>query len=561
MARAKSLECDFLIVGSGGGAFVAALAVKAAGLEPLIIEKLDKVGGTSGYSGGVVWIPNNPVLARAGVEDSAEDAANYLEHLIGPPGPGSTAEKRAAFIRHGPEAIAFLEQQGMKFLHAEGWSDYQDELPGGKARGRGIIAPLFDLHLLREWRDRLSVYPNFGMPIRSDEFRELTLLSRGWIGRKAAMRVGIRIAMGKLTGSEFRGAGAALQGRQLRLALDKGIPVLPETAFQSFLRDDAGRVTGVEAAQNGKSLTISSRRGVLLNCGGFARNPAMREAHQPKPTPRWTNSNPGDTGEAIEAAMAIGVAMHNLDLSWYSPASVMADGSLPPGETLPFMHHLDLAKPHCIMVDARGERFADESRCYHDIGQAMYDRAEWPMWAILDSRHRKRYMWGTAQPGKPPRQWLESGYMIEAGSLEELAERTGLPLAGLKQTTDRFNGFCETGVDADFARGGRAFDRYVGDVYHKPNPCLGKIDRPPYYAVRMVPGDLSTDGGIVTDEFARALRVDGTPVPGLYATGNSTASVMGRAYPGPGGTIGPSLAFGYIAARHAIMEAGAISDV
>lgn len=548
--------CDFLVVGSGGGAFVAALAIKASGLEPLIIEKLDKVGGTSGYSGGVVWIPNNPLMQREGVQDSAEDALTYLDHLIGPPGPSSTVEKRTAYVREGPEAIAFLESQGMQFLRAEGWPDYQDDLPGGNARGRGLIAPLFDLHRLGEWREKLSTHPGFALPMHSSEVQEVMLMRTGWQGRKAALRIGWRLLMRKLTGSDFRGAGAALQGRQLRLALDRGIPILTETAFREFITDDAGRVIGVVARHQGADLRIEARRGVLINCGGFARNAAMREQYQPKPTPRWTNANPGDTGEAIEASMAIGVAMQNLDLSWYTPASVMADGSLPPGETLPFMHHLDLAKPHAILVDAQGRRFADESSCYHDIGQAMYATATWPMWAILDSRHRRRYMWGSAQPGKPPRKWMDSGYMIEARSMDELADRCGIDMAGLRDTISRFNGFCDNGVDEDYARGGREFDRFAGDPNHKPNPCLGRIDKAPFYAVRMVAGDLSTDGGIVTDEFARALRADGSPVPGLYATGNSTASVMGRNYPGPGGTIGPSLVFAYIAARHALNQRG-----
>jgi 3-oxosteroid 1-dehydrogenase len=553
-----SLVCDFLIVGSGGGAFVAALAAKAAGFEPLIIEKQQKVGGTTGYSGGVVWIPENPLMRREGVADSAQEAATYLEHLIGPPGPGSTPEKRAAYIRHAPEAIAFLESQGMKFLRAEGWSDYQDDLPGGNARGRGLIAPLFDLRELGAWSDRLSVYAGFELPMHSSEFRDLMLIKRTWRGKRKALQLGLRLVREKLTGSRIRGAGAALQGRQLKLALDRGIRIETGTAFSGFITDDAGRVIGVHADRAGASLQIEAKRGVLLNCGGFARNAQMRDTYQPKPTPRWTNSNPGDTGEAIRAAMDLGVAMHNLDLSWYTPASVQADGSLPPGETMPNLHHMDLGKPHVIMVDADGRRFADESSCYHDIGKAMYEHAKWPMWAIIDSRHRNRYMWGTKPPGKPPREWLDSGYMIKADSIVELAQRTGIDATGLATTVERFNAFCVTGEDEDFRRGGRAFDRLVGDPTHVPNPCLGQIDKPPFYAVRMVPGDLSTDGGIVTDEFGRALHENGTPVAGLYATGNSTASVMGRAYPGPGGTIGPSLTFGYIAVKHAL--AGNVHD-
>jgi 3-oxosteroid 1-dehydrogenase len=220
------------------------------------------------------------------------------------------------------------------------------------------------------------------------------------------------------------------------------------------------------------------------------------------------------------------------------------------------MHHLDLSLPHSIMVDQLGERFCDEAGAYMEIGQRMYQRQQQtgravPSWVIMDSRQRARYPWGTAAPGQVPKEWLASGYMIQAQSIEELCRKTGMDQAGLQRTLARFNGFCQSGVDSDFGRGSRAFDRCHGDPTVKPNPNLGAIEKPPFYAVRMYPGDVGTAGGLVTDEHARVLRGDGSVIPGLYATGNCTASVVGRCYPGAGASIGAAFTFGYIAAHHA----------
>jgi 3-oxosteroid 1-dehydrogenase len=547
----RMTERDLIIVGSGGGAFVAALAAHEAGLRPLIVEKRDLVGGTTGYSGGVIWIPNNPVMKREGVPDSLADASRYLEHLIGPPGPGSTREKRDAFLNEGPDMVTFLEAQGMSFSRPEGWSDYHDELPGGSARGRGLVAPLFDLKQLGEWQAKLSTYEHWTLPMNSAEAAPLMLVTRNWAGRRMAAVLAWRMLAQRALGRSWRGSGAALQGRLLQIALRRKIPIMTETAVTGFIVEN-GRVTGVTTLQNGVEKTLRASRGVLLNAGGFAHNAAMRTAWQPKPTPQWTNANPGDTGEVLEAAMALGAQTHNLDLSWYLPTSIMPDGSLPPGVSAPFIHHLDIAKPHVIMVDATGARFCDEAGAYHDIGKDMYAGAQWPLFAILDSRHRKWYAWGMQPPGRVPKKWLESGYFQQAQSLRELAQKCGIDEAGLEKTVARFNEFCVTGVDEDFARGGRAFDRHHGDPTIKPNPNLGAIAKPPFYAVRMAPGDIGTNGGLLTDEHARVLGADSVPIPGLYATGNITASVMGRSYPGPGGTIGPAMVFGYVAARHAI---------
>jgi 3-oxosteroid 1-dehydrogenase len=268
----------------------------------------------------------------------------------------------------------------------------------------------------------------------------------------------------------------------------------------------------------------------------------------------------------IEAAMRLGAAVDCMNEAWWvitslGPGETLPEGAVnPEGVPIPFMHHLDLSLPHLIMVDQDGRRFCDESGAYMEIGQRLYARHEQtgrgiPAWVILDSRHRENYPWGTAQPGKTPQSWLDSGYMKKADTLEELARLCGIDSAGLKGEVRKFNEYCRNGVDPEFNRGGRAFDRAHGDPTVKPNPNLGSIEQGPFYAVAMYPGDVGTAGGIVTDEDARVLREDGSVIEGLYATGNSTASVVGRCYPGAGASIGASFVFGYRAAQHAAKAA------
>ena len=383
-----------------------------------------------------------------------------------------------------------------------------------------------------------------------------------------ALRLVWNMLKNKLFGRDVRGGGAAIQGRMLQMALREKLPIYTETPVKDFVVEN-GRVVGVVAVRNGREVRIGARDGVLINAGGFSRNRDMREKYQPKPNAwQWTNANPGDTGEMIEAAMRLGAAVDCMNEAWWVITSLGPDHALPEGAVnpqgvpIPFMHHLDLSLPYLIMVDQDGRRFCDESGAYMEIGQRLYARHEAtgrgiPAWVIFDSRHRNNYPWGTAQPGKTPKSWLESGYMKKADSLEELARMCDIDWAGLRAEVEKFNGYCRSGVDPEFKRGGRAFDRAHGDPTVKPNPNLGPIEQGPFYAVAMYPGDVGTAGGIVTDEHARVLREDGSVVPGLYATGNSTASVVGRCYPGAGSSIGASFVFGYRAAQHAARSATA----
>jgi 3-oxosteroid 1-dehydrogenase len=558
---------DLVIVGSGGGSMCAALVAKTLGKTTLIIEKQPLVGGSTGFSGGVWWVPDNPVMKRAGVADDPQKARQYLDATVTYQGPGTSPARRAAFLGAGPRMVDFLERQGMKFVYADGWSDYYDDRPGGEPRGRSLLAELFDMRQLGEWEPRLSRYKGFGLPVPSDQFMDLMLVKRTWRGKLRALQLALRVLKGKLTGQRLAGAGAAIQGRMLQLALREKLPIWIDTPVTQLVTEgDPGceRVTGVVATRNGRAVRVQARAGVLMNTGGFSRNAAMRERYQPRPSSaQWTNANPGDTGEVLELALGLGAAVDCMDEAWWVVTSLTPDGKPPrpggyaeDGTPLPFMHHLDLSLPYSIMVDQLGERFCDEAGAYMEIGQRMYHRQQEtgravPSWVIMDRRQRAYYPWGNAQPGQVPPEWLDSGYLVKAETLDELVAKTGIDQAGLARTIARFNGFCKTGVDSDFGRGSRAFDRCHGDPTVKPNPNLGAIEQPPFYAVRMYPGDVGTAGGVVTDEHARVLRSDGSVIAGLYATGNCTASVLGRCYPGAGASIGASFTFGFIAAHHA----------
>ncbi|WP_051361735.1 FAD-dependent oxidoreductase [Solimonas soli] len=541
-------QYDFVIVGSGAASMCAALVVQQQGKRALVVEKTDQVGGSTAMSGGVVWIPDNPAMKRAGVADSYEKAREYLDACVGDVGPASSPQRRHAFLSQGPRAIEFLERLGMEFVHAEGYSDYHEGTrPGGIARSRSLVGRIYDARRLGAWRSRLRRYPGIP-PMEMHESGPLGLNGRTWESARTFARVALRLLRNKL-GADLVGTGAALQGRLLEIALRHEVPIWLDAPVQRLITDD-DRVVGVELHKDGKTLRVGAADGVLLNVGGFSHNRQMREQYQQQPTGTdWTHANPGDTGELLQAAIGLGADVALMEQSWWVSTSVTPDGQR-------LIHPFDMSKPYCILVDSGGSRYVNESTSYMEVGIRMYARDRIvpavPSWLIMDSRHRKRYRWGGLPGGEPPRAWLDSGYMIRADSLDALAESCAIPAATLRATVARFNDFARSGVDADFQRGMSAYDRWQGDPAAGPNPNLGSIEKPPFYACRLYPGDVGTCGGMLTDEYARVLRQNGSTIAGLYATGNCTASVLGRAYPGAGASIGASLTFGYIAARHAI---------
>ncbi len=551
-------EFDYVVVGSGGGSMVAALVMRAAGKSVLILEKTDLVGGTTARSGGVMWIPNNRFMRRDGVPDSYESAALYLDSLVGDQedAPGATRERRHAYVAQAPEMLEFLISKGMKFTRVRHWPDYYDELPGGSRDGRGVCPVLYNANELGPWKKKLRRGRFAKYPASHEELFKLTTIKRSWSARLLAIKVALRKTLSVLTRGDLVGAGSALQGRMLQACVREGVDIRTDSSVIELVVED-GAVKAVVTVKDAKPWRIGARLGVLINAGGFARNQAMRDKYQPGTSVDWTLTGPGDTGEMIEEMMRHG--------AWIAQMEEMVglQQTIPPGmekaDVKPGAQSLT-ASPHAILVDRTGVRYMNEGGSYMAYCKGMLERSKVapavPSWAIFDSQCMSTYMVAGSLPGAPkPSNWYSSGYLNKAETIEGLADKLGIDHATLKSTVDRFNTFVAQNHDADFGRGDRAYDRWLGDPFNKPSETLGSIDKGPFYAVPVVPGDVGTYGGVVTDVSARVLRKDGSVIPGLYATGISTASVMGRFYPGSGGSVGPSFVWGYVAARSALGNA------
>jgi 3-oxosteroid 1-dehydrogenase len=334
---------------------------------------------------------------------------------------------------------------------------------------------------------------------------------------------------------------------QLRHALaERDIPLWLNTELTELI-SEAGAIVGVEALRNGTHTRIRARNGVVIAAGGFERNPQMRQKFfGPDATSEYTSGSPGNTGDAINAGIAAGAAVDLMDDAWWAPTF------MPPGQS-PQIVIFERGKPGNIIVNAAGRRFANEADPYNELVKQMQEAepSAIPAYMIFDSTYRNKYPLGGMLPGITPNRHLESGFLIKADSVAELATRIGIDPVRLAETVASFNVMAANGKDHDFHRGESAFDRFAGDPNVTPNACLAALERPPYFAMKLFPGDLGTKGGLLTNEHAQVVRGDGAIVPGLYAAGNSSASVMGNFYPGAGGTIGPAMTFGYIAAIHA----------
>lgn len=536
---------DLVIVGSGAASVPAALLARSLGHSALIVEKQPVFGGSTAYSGGVVWIPNSPLHAPG---DSEEAGREYLNALIGPDGgKASPPAKREMFLKEGPRAIKFLMRQGLKFILVF-WPDYYSNAPGAHEYGRSLMCELFNINELGDWKDKVGSFYGFPpLPVNCWEFVNLTLAKRTLKGKAAALRLAARMLQDKLTGRRRVGSGNALQGRMLQAALRAQIPIQLSTAVTELIVD-GDRVTGVKVSGPQGEQRIQAKRGVLLNTGGFSHNLAMRKAYQPAPASvDWTMANPGDTGEGIQMAQKLGADIDLMREAWWTPGSLLPNGRYAgfhvPGES---------GKPHIIIVGKNGRRVGNEAGAYMEFGQKMFAAGAVPAFAILDSRALAHYTWGPILKGAQIQPFIDNGYLKTASTVRELAQRTGIDPQGLEAEIAKFNGFAEKGVDADFGRGNSVHNRAMGDPTVKPNPALGTIEKAPFYAVTIWPMDVGTSGGLVTDEYARVLRSDGSVIRGLYASGNATAPVIGASYPGAGASIGASLTFGYIAARHAL---------
>jgi 3-oxosteroid 1-dehydrogenase len=508
---------------------------------------MDNVGGSTAKSGGGFWIPNNHLTKACGVDDCYEAALTYMNEIIPEKGPASSKELRETYLKSGPEMLKWLEGLGFKAVYARGYPDYYPERPGGCAQGRCVESDLFDPRLLgRQWKDKVQAIP---VPMRAAEARNLPLFMRTWSGFSTMMNIIlIRTILWRLVGRQRVSMGGALIGRLLKIALDRSVSVWVSTPLVSLMTE-GDAVVGVIARRDDRDIGIRARRGVILAAGGFEHNDAMRQQYQQHPiSTGWTVGAPGNVGRGIQAGIEVGAAVDLMDEAWWMPTLLLNSG--------PWTLLFERSMPYSMIVDSSGQRFMNESQSYVDCGHQQYQRHKVvpaiPAYLILDSRHRQNYMIGTdMMPRITPKSAYRKGTITRAESLPELARKMGIDEAGLVATARRFSQFARNGRDEDFHRGDSAYDRYYSDPRIKPNPNLGPIERPPFYALKVWPGDLGTMGGLLIDEHARVLRKDGSVIRGLYAAGNNAASVMGRTYPGPGSTIGPAMVFGMIAGRHA----------
>ena len=539
-------EFDVVVAGSGAAGMTAALTAADLGLSVVVVEKAGTFGGSTARSGGGIWAPGNAVLRAAGVTDTPAQARAYLAHVAGADAP---AALREAFLEHGPAMLDLvLARTPLRLAWVPGYADYYPEAPGGLASGRSVEPVPMDSRVLGDELARLArPYLPAPVPITQADYRWLSLGPRHPRAIRAGVRVAARAARGRMTGHRMLSLGQALAAALRAGLLRGGVPVwldAPMTGLE--VRD--GRVAGVRVTRDGEPLIVRARRGVLITTGGFERNEEMRRRYQREPAdPQWTTGAPGNTGDGIRAGLDLGAATGLMDDAWWGPSIALPGG--------PYFCLAERSLPGCILVNGAGQRFVNESAPYVDAVHAMYDQntpenPHIPAWLVFDQRYRDRYVFAGLPPGRAlPRRWYAAGSVVRADDLAGLAQAAGVAADGLAKTVTRFNEFAAAGRDGEFGRGESAYDRYYGDPRVRPNPNLAPLARPPYYAARIVPGDLGTKGGLRTDEHARVLREDGTVIPGLYAAGNASASVMGHSYAGAGATIGPAMTFGYIAAR------------
>ncbi|MEE2855609.1 MAG: FAD-binding protein [Actinomycetota bacterium] len=545
---------DLLIAGSGGGGMAAALAALDSGIEPLVLEKQALVGGSTGLSGGMVWLPNNPLMRANGIADSHEDGLAYFDDVVGDIGAASSPARRETFLTAGYEMINFLTRKGVRFVRCLGWSDYYPNHKGGNESGRAIECVPFDAAALGDWRDKVqpSMAKSYGgFVLKTNELRSVQYFNRSPRAFAVATRVFARTRAARLLRREMLTNGASLIGQMLKVLIDlRGDPPIWTHAAMADLIVEDGRVVGARVCRDGTTLNVEARKGVLLAAGGFSRNADMRRRYsgdQPNEA-RWSIANAGDTGEVLETAMRLGAKTDLLDEAWWLPSIFIADG----GDAARALGS-GRQRPGAIYVDGAGKRFCNESNSYVEVGKAMYANKAVPCWMVFDEGYIRRYVSG-ANPFKKrslPEELIERGAVLRGATVADLARQIDVPADALEQTVKRFNGFAVKGLDPDFGRGQSAYNDCLGDPGYRPNAALGPLERPPYYATRVLPADVGTCGGVITNEHAQVLDSDDCVIDGLYATGNITATVMGRNYLGAGGSIAYTMVFGYVAARHA----------
>ncbi len=558
---------DLLVMGSGAAGMAAAVRAHDLGLDVLLVEKTELYGGNTAMSGGVCWVANNPGMAKAGIEDSDEEGFTYLKHITKGEVPD---DKLWLYIRESKRVLAYLhENTHVRYVPLAKYTDYYPEAPGGRPGGRSMDPVPFDGAKLREDLIRLrrphpqsQILGKFGITAREAQAAIgvglKTMLFMAW----QMLLYGLRHFKRRRWGRDTKlCAGNSLMGRLLLSLKERGVPMWLRTSVTELVFED-GRVVGAVLDREGERIRVEARHGVVLAAGGFSRNLEMRQHYQRHPiTTEWTAGSPSNTGDAIRLGQAAGAGVDLMDEAWWTPVSLV------PKSPFSWVLVVEKSLPHGVFVNQDGRRFTNEAAPYIDVVHGMYADAQKtgaaaPRWFhVFDATYRRSSIAGPIAPGKVmpdgklPRRYRDGRYLFKADTLDELCQKLEIPAENLEATLKRFNDNAVQGLDPDFNRGWSAQDRYYGDPRVKPNCALGPVETPPFYAVQIYPGDLGTKGGLVTDNQGRVLK-DGRPIPGLYAAGNSAASVMGRTYPGAGGTIGPALTFGFLAAECASTETG-----
>ncbi|MEY9906082.1 3-oxosteroid 1-dehydrogenase [Catenulispora sp. MAP12-49] len=536
---------DVVVVGCGAAGMTAALTAAARGLSVVVVEKAPTFGGSAARSGAGIWIPNNSVILAAGVPDTPALAAEYLAVVVGG---GSTPARQNAFLANGPAMLSFvMAHSPCRFKWMDGYSDYYPELPGGMPGGRSIEPDVIDGNILGS--ELANLNPAYlpvpaGLVVFSQDYKWINLAAVNAKGTAVAAEAAARGAAAALAGQKPLTMGQSLATGLRAGLMQAGVPVLLNTPLTD-LNIVNGAAAGVVVTQNGSPGLINARRGVIVGSGGFEHNAAMRAQYQQQPIgTSWSVGAKENTGDGILAGQRAGAALALMDDAWWGPTIPSGDG--------PYFCLAERTLPGGLIVNQTGHRFVDEAAPYVDVVHTMYRQnaiaPDIPAWLIIDQNFRDRYVFRDILPTLPfPDSWYQNGSVYRDLTLWGLAGQIGVSPSVLTNTVAHFNGLAITGKDTDFGRGVSVYDHYYTDPAIIPNSCLAPLWLAPFYALRIVPGDLGTKGGIVTDERARVLRPDGSVIGGLYAAGNASAAVMGHSYAGAGSTIGPAMTFGYIA--------------
>jgi succinate dehydrogenase/fumarate reductase flavoprotein subunit len=532
---------DVIILGTGAAGMAAALAAHESGAKVALIERWDRIGGTSAISGGVIWVADNPRMRAAGMTDSRADALAYFRSLDHGDLVDETIE---AFVDTGPEALAFLEGiDALKVAVLPGYPDYYLDRPGAKPEGsRALDHDLFALDELGEWAARIYAI---------EEPKPLMLRETPLGGATDMPPLEV---LGQRMAARQCGFGQAMVARLLKACLARGIEPLLGVETKRLVRE-GDHIAGIEGTRDGAPFALSASCGVILTTGGFEWDAELRQTFLRGPVTAPA-SPPTGKGEGLKLAMSAGAKLGNMTSAWWAPTLVTPDAPWPGGEQRAQIILIERTVPHAIMVNRSGKRFCNEAANYsalggvfHQFDPASYDYRNLPAWLIFDAQYAARYPLGTRQPGQPIPDWV-----ARAETLEGLAGEIGLDPAALTETVARFNAHADAGHDPDFGRGTSAYDHFYGDRSRSGAAVtLGAIREAPFYAVEIASGLLGTNGGPRTDGKARILGHDGAPIPGLLGAGNAIACPTGGIYAGAGGTLGPALTFGYLAGRSAAL--------